>query len=84
MVFDKARGTMFFRVHQVRHGNLSCVKALVEEGAWLRQRNTQGFTPREDLLNAKPTFPRGRLPKILRATLEYIERAEVGLIRLVA
>ncbi len=62
---------------QVRHGNHSCVKTLVESGAWLGQRNALGFTPREDLLNAKPMFTRGRLPKALRTTLEYIEYAEV-------
>lgn len=53
------------------------MQTLVEGGAWLGQRNTLGFTPREGLLNAKPMFTRGRLPKALRATLEYIEYAEV-------
>ncbi|CAM9338890.1 unnamed protein product, partial [Ectocarpus fasciculatus] len=60
----------------VRHGNLSCVNALVEGGAQLSRRNTLGFTPREDLLNSEPMFARGRLPKVLRATLEYIQDAE--------
>lgn len=54
------------------------MKTLVEGGAWLSQRNTQDFTPREDILSTKPMFTRGRLPKVLRATLEYIERAEVS------
>lgn len=67
-----------FCLPQVRHGNLPCVKTLVEGGAWLSQRNTLGFTPREDLLNSEPTFTRGRLPKVLRTTLEYIEYAEVS------
>ena len=62
---------------QVRYGNLSCAKTLVESGAWPSRRNTLGFTPREDLLNAQPMFARGRLPKALRATLEYIQHAEV-------
>lgn len=63
---------------QVRHGNLACVKALVEGGARLSQRNKQSFTPREDLLKAAPFFAKGRLPKVLRATFEYIECAEVS------
>eukprot|EP00752_Nemacystus_decipiens_P011913 g10564.t1 len=52
--------------------------ALVEAGARLTQRNMQGFTPREGLLNTKPMFTRGRLPKVLRATLAYIERVETS------
>lgn len=67
-----------FYLPQVRHGNLLCVKTLVESGAWLSQRNALGFTPREDLLNSQPSFPRGRLPKVLRTTLEYTEYAEVS------
>ncbi|CAM9373859.1 unnamed protein product [Ectocarpus sp. 12 AP-2014] len=62
----------------VRHGNLSCVNALVEGGAQLSRRNTLGFTPREDLLNSEPMFARGRLPKVLRATLAYVQDAEAS------
>ncbi|CAM9934930.1 unnamed protein product [Ectocarpus sp. 12 AP-2014] len=62
----------------VRHGNILCVNALVEGGAQLSRRNTLGFTPREDLLNSEPMFARGRLPKVLRATLAYIQDAEVS------
>ncbi|CAM9175755.1 unnamed protein product [Ectocarpus sp. 4 AP-2014] len=62
----------------VRHGNLSCVNALVEGGAQLSRRNALGFTPREDLLNSEPMFARGRLPKVLRATLAYIQDAEAS------
>ncbi|CAN0453162.1 unnamed protein product, partial [Scytosiphon promiscuus] len=57
----------------VRHGNLACVRALVEGGARLSQRNKQGFTPREDLLKVGPIFSGGRLPKVLRIILEYID-----------
>ncbi|CAM9727728.1 unnamed protein product, partial [Ectocarpus sp. 6 AP-2014] len=55
-----------------------CVNALVEGGAQFSRRNTLGFTPREDLLHSEPMFARGRLPKVLRATLAYIQDAEAS------
>lgn len=63
---------------QAWHGNLSCVKALVGGGARLNQLNRSGLTAREALLNAGPTFSRGRPPNVVRATLKYMECAEVS------
>lgn len=75
----KLNSLALLRIMQVWHGNLSCVKALVEGGARLGQRNRLGYTPREGAANAGPLLNRGgRLPKALRHTLEYLERAEVS------